>query len=237
MTDVHAIEPVRRLKVADSVAAQLQQLIVEGQFPPGSKLPAERVLAEEFGVGRSSMREALRMVESSGMIRTAHGVGVFVTSTEKQSALRSELLIVDDYTVAELFEARVNLEGQSAGLAAKRVSRADGERLRKILKRSEAPELTDEEFIECDAEFHLAIAAASQNRLLVKMHETIRPLFRAYSRRVIQLPGRRDRAQAGHLAIVEAVTARRSREARSAAVAHIREVERDILDHLQGGQG
>jgi len=127
------IEPVRRLKVADSVAAQLEQLITRGDIKPGEKLPPERVLAERFGVGRSSMREAIRVVEASGMLRTDHGRGVFVVSDKKAMPKLSDLLVFDDFTVPELFEVRLSLEPDAASLAARRITAPELADLQRIL--------------------------------------------------------------------------------------------------------
>jgi len=89
------IKPVRRLKISDSVAAQLELLITQGVYEVGERLPAERELAERFGVGRSTMREALRLVEAEGMLRIDHGVGVFVIRDSRRSEHGRGLLLVD----------------------------------------------------------------------------------------------------------------------------------------------
>jgi GntR family transcriptional repressor for pyruvate dehydrogenase complex len=227
------IEPVRRLKVADSVAAQLEELITSGVYEIGEKLPPERVLAEQFQVGRSSMREALRMVESAGLLRTAHGIGVFVARATKQSPSLSELLLIDNYSVRDLFEVRTPLEGNAAALAAQRSTRAEGAALAALIERMADPTLTNSEFIQFDAELHLAVASASHNPLLHELVRSVAPLFVNYSHRVITLPGRRERAHAGHEKIVEAVRSGKAREARAAAVKHIQEVERDIVAELE----
>ncbi|HEV7823580.1 MAG TPA: FadR/GntR family transcriptional regulator [Mycobacteriales bacterium] len=231
------IEPVRRLKVSDSVAAQLEQLITGGEYQTGDKLPPERVLAEQFGVGRSSMREALRLVEANGLVRTEHGVGVFVVGTSKRLPGLSELLFVDDFTVPELFEVRLPLEREAAGLAARRITPADVAELERIIAAAADPGLSDEQFIALDAELHRTIAKASHNRLLVKLIGSIEPFFFSYSHRVIGLPGRRVVAHAGHCKIVDAIVGKRVRDAQNAAVSHIREVEQDIVKHLEQARG
>jgi GntR family transcriptional repressor for pyruvate dehydrogenase complex len=228
VAQTRAIEPIRRLKVADSVAAQLEELITGGTYEVGEKLPPERVLAEQFQVGRSSMREALRMVESTGLLRTAHGIGVFVARTSRQSPSLSDLLLLDDYSVRDLFEVRTPLEGDAAALAAERITGSEVDELDAIIERMSDPQLTDSEFIELDAQFHSTVAQASQNPLLHQIVSSIAPLFVDYSHRVI-IPGRRARAHAGHQKILAAVKSRKAKEARTAAVKHIQEVERDIV--------
>lgn len=230
-----AIEPVRRLKVADSVAAQLEELITGGSYAIGEKLPPERVLAEQFQVGRSSMREALRMVESAGLLRTAHGVGVFVARTTKQSPSLSDLLLIDNYSVRDLFEVRTPLEGNAAALAAQRRTAAEIDELESLIERMSDSTLTDDEFIQLDAELHLAVASSSHNPLLQELVRSVAPLFLDYSHRVIKLSGRRERAHVGHQKIVAAVKGGKAREARAAAVKHIQEVEHDIVTEMSGG--
>jgi GntR family transcriptional repressor for pyruvate dehydrogenase complex len=232
-TSPGGIEPVRRLKVADSVAAQLERLITQGEYQLGDKLPPERVLAEQFGVGRSSMREAIRVIEASGLLRTDHGVGVFVVSTKKVLPAMSQLLVFDDFTVPELFEVRLSLEPDAASLAARRITAAEVTDLERILAEAADPDLSDDTFVKLDAELHRAIVRATKNTLLLRLMESIEPLFFTYSQRVIQLPGRRAHAHAGHMKIVEAIIGRRARDARAAAQSHIRDVERDIVEHLE----
>ncbi|WP_433605322.1 FadR/GntR family transcriptional regulator [Dactylosporangium sp. CA-139114] len=232
-TSTGGIEPVRRLKVADSVAAQLEQLITRGDYKPGEKLPPERVLAERFGVGRSSMREAIRVVEAAGLLRTEHGRGVFVISDKKARPTLSELLVFDDFTVPELFEVRLSLEPDAASLAARRITAQEGAELERILAEAADPQLSDDAFVKLDAELHRAIVRATKNTLLVRLMESIEPLFFKYSHRVIQLPGRRAHAHDGHVKLCQAIIGHRLRDARVAALNHIRDVERDIAEHLE----
>lgn len=227
------IEPVRRLKVADAVAAQLGRLIDAGEFQPGQKLPAERLLAERFGVGRSSMREAFRSLESQGLVRVEHGIGVIVLDpAQREQSANTTMLVIGDYTVPELFEIRMPLERDAAGLAAKRIGPLETAELHAILSKAEDPDISDAEFIELDAELHMAIARATKNSLFASVMTGLRPCFFQYSQQVLQLPDRRKRAQEGHRRIVDAVVGGRVKEARAAAVAHIRDVEEDLVEFL-----
>lgn len=226
------IEPVSRLKVADSVAAQLIRLVSSGSYKPGERLPPERVLALQFGVGRSSMREALRSVEADGLLRIDHGVGAFVQEREQRNGVDRRLLVAGDYTVPELFELRLPLERDAAGLAARRITAEEIETLSEILAEAERAKTTDDRFIELDAELHRTIARATKNALFVDVLCSMEPLFFTYSRKVMALPDRRARAHEGHERIVDAIVRHQVREARAAAVSHIRDVERDIVSHL-----
>jgi GntR family transcriptional repressor for pyruvate dehydrogenase complex len=226
------INPVRRLKLSDNVAAELERMITQGEFAVEEKLPSERVLAEQFGVGRSSMREALRILESNGLVRIEHGIGVFVASSTKRLAFGADSLVVDGYTIPELFEVRMAIECDAASIAAKRITSAEAADLEAILVEAERPGLSDAGFIELDARLHRSIVRATKNKLLIRVFESIEPLFMAYSHRVIELEHRREVAHAGHQSIVAAIVHRRPSEARSAAAEHLRAVERDIVEHL-----
>jgi GntR family transcriptional repressor for pyruvate dehydrogenase complex len=227
------IERVPRIRLADAVALQLERLILEGEYGVGEKLPPERVLAEDFGVGRSSMREALRMVEAGGLLRTDHGIGVFVVSNEKTTLLPSDMILTGDYTVPDLFEARLALEREGASIAARKISAEQVANLHRILEQAAVPGITDDEFIKLDGQLHQAISAASGNQLLVDLSKSIEHLFVVYSHRVIRLPGRRETAQAGHSRIVEAVAAGDSGAAEIAVTNHLADVQKDIEVHLK----
>lgn len=226
------IERVARLKVSDSVAAQLTKLITNGAYAVGEKLPAERVLSEEFGVSRSSMREAIRSIEASGLVSSSHGVGVFVISNTVAAHGQNDLLVFDDFTVPELFEVRRMIERDAAGWAAQRITPAVAFELQSIIETCSDPDLSDEDFVQLDIKLHQTIAKASRNELLATIYGGLEPMLLKYSLRVISLPGRREDSHAGHGKIVDAIVAGRMREAREAAVAHIRDVERDIAKNL-----
>lgn len=226
------IERVERLRVSDAVAAQLEQLILRGDYSVGDKLPPERDLADQFGVSRSSMREAIRGVESSGLLSSSHGVGVFVVSNVKHTPGAADILVFDDFTVPELFEVRRTLESEAASLAANRHTSAVIAQMQGILEQSANADLTDTEFIALDVLLHQTITKAAGNGLLSRLHDSLEPLLVEYSHRVIALPGRRELAHAGHVKIVDAIIARQAGEARKAALDHIGDVESDLAKKL-----
>ena len=240
--DHRPISPVRRLRLADAVAAELEQMVLRGDYKVGQRLPPERALAEHFGVGRSSMREALKVVEADGLLTINHGVGVFVASDKKRPrAPAGDLRVIDDATVPELFEVRRTVEAEAAALAASRITPREAEELARLVARSADPAVSDQEFLKLDAEMHTAIVAATKNRILQQVHEVYRPLFLTYSERMLLLPEGRERAQSAHEEIVAAISGRRRRDARSATLKHLREVEASVVEHLarstlEGGQ-
>lgn len=222
---------VPRKRLSDTVAEKLQSLIMSGEYPVGSKLPAEKDLAEIFGVGRSSMREAVRTLQTSGLVQSAHGVGVFVVSDRPTATASLDLNLQGGYTVADLCEARVAVEGKAAELAARRISPEQKSLLESIVTAASDPLISPSEFISLDGQFHRQIAVASGNPLLTQIWDSIAGPFREYSTKVIGLPGRLARAHAEHEQIAKAVTRGDAELASALAVEHVLEVQRE-LDEL-----
>ncbi|GAB2455598.1 FadR/GntR family transcriptional regulator [Nocardioides hungaricus] len=222
------IEPVRQLKLADAVAAQLEELIQKGHFGDSGRLPAERELAEQFGVGRGTMREAVSKLETLGIVVKNQGVGTFAVYPPPQAAGRILMLTAGDVTALELFEVRYALEPRAAAMAADRRTKSDLSEIREIFERSKAPGIDGAEFVRLDFEFHNRIAQASNNRLLRRLYEQIGPHHAIYSEKVIEIPGRMERACEGHQQILNAITQSDAEGARQAALEHLRSAERDL---------
>jgi GntR family transcriptional repressor for pyruvate dehydrogenase complex len=221
-------EPVQRRRLSDEVAKQLEDEIVSGLRPVGDRLPAEKDLAQSFGVGRSSMREAIRTLEAAGYLRSSHGVGVFVVTDQPLSAPALDQALHGGYTMSDLFEARVSIESKTAELAARRLTDEFRSEIYGILDEASADGITQEKFVSLDARFHRAIASASGNPLLLHMWDLLAPQFHEYSTRVIGMPGRLAHAHADHKALATAIADGDSELASRLAQDHINAVEREL---------
>lgn len=217
-----------RHRLSDEVAERLERAIVSGEYPVDTKLPNEKTLAEEFGVGRSSMREAVRTLQAAGYLRSAHGVGVFVISSRPTTVGAVEHSLVGGYTMSDLFEARVAIEGQTAALAAQRVTSHHRERLQSIIRSASDTGVDEAAFVALDAAFHRQVADASGNPLLLHMWESIAVQFEEYSMRVISLPGRLQRAHEDHAGIARAIIARDGELAARLAREHVLAVQEEL---------
>ena len=226
------IVPVTRLKLSDAVAARLEALVLGGEFGVAGKLPSERDLAEQFGVGRSTMREAIRSLEVVGLIASRHGVGAFIQADLTGSKFPA-LLSAGGITVRELFQVRHLIEPFTAGECARLHTPEAIARLRSIWDQSEAEDLTDEEFAHLDAQFHRGVVSLAQNRLLEDIYRHVGKSFLIYSVNVLPLPRRREVARGEHLAILNAIAAGKRSEARRAATAHLERAETDINNYLR----
>jgi GntR family transcriptional repressor for pyruvate dehydrogenase complex len=219
---------VSRAKLSDAVVERLEGLITSGEYPVGSKLPNEKVLAQEFGVGRSSTREAVRTLEAAGMLRSVHGVGVFVETDRRGSPGLVDQSLMGGFTMSDLFETRMALESKAAELAAVRLTDHHADRLQEIVAAAAAPGIPEQEFVVLDGRLHRQVAEASGNPLLLHLWESIAAQFEQYSMRVIGLPGRLERAHADHCGIVAALVDRDPALAARRAHEHVATVQREV---------
>lgn len=229
MSDKSLFEPISRQKTYELVADRLLSLISSRHLGPGDAIPSERELVHLYGVGRSSIREALRMLESKGVIRSEANGGFAVA--EFANALNHSLnflLSVDEADYGELFEVRRILEGEAAALAASRRLDAQLDRMAEEIEAMEAGLSSEEGFITADLRFHLTIAEASHNRLIVHLMDAIRALLQRSLSSSYHIPGSPEGAVELHRLIYEAIAKRRPEEARQRMQEHVSRVERDI---------
>jgi GntR family transcriptional repressor for pyruvate dehydrogenase complex len=218
--------PVRRVRKAfEQVADQLRELITSGVLLPGQRLPTEAALAAEFGVGRATVREALRLLGAQNLIRTAKGVGggsyVNVPTVAHVSQLLSSNLglMRGELTVEALLEARELLEVPAARLAATRCSQADVQALLATIP-DEGSVSADEQF-EHNREFHFRLVEAAGNPLLSIAAASIFDVLRTYLRRT-ELPAGAQRAvDEEHREITEALAAGDAAAAEDAMRRHL----------------
>jgi GntR family transcriptional repressor for pyruvate dehydrogenase complex len=235
-----AYQPIERRKVYVQIAEQLLGQIGSRRLRPGDPLPPERELTESFGVGRSSIREALRMLESQGVIRGANG-GAFVVadaSNPLESSLRLLFALDEQAGMHNLFELRRILECEAAALAAQR---RDDEHLEDMdasieeMEASLAASDRGDRFIEADLRFHLAIAAATGNRLVVHSMQAVRDVLRRALLTVYHIPQSPESAVVEHRAIENAIAGGDAGRAREEMREHLVRVERDVQKGVLNG--
>jgi GntR family transcriptional repressor for pyruvate dehydrogenase complex len=225
-----AIAPIERRKVYELVSERLEARI-DATLEPGDPLPAERELAEGYGVGRSSVREALRMLESRGLIESG-GNGAFVVAPRRNPFEHPLSLVVagEDVDCAQLFEVRRMLEAEAAALAAKRRTRSDVATLRRETAAMERGLDSADDYIAADIRYHLAIAAATRNPLLLHLMEAIRGRLTEMFGTVYRYPGGPEQSVAQHREIGAAIEARDSERARRLITEHVERVERELAE-------
>ena len=224
-------EVVRRSKVYEEVAKQLERLILE-KLKAGDKLPSERELAEILQVSRSSIRDAIRGLELMGLVEPRQGAGTIVRERSPDSPVDpfSSALKRRRELVGELLDFRKMLEPPLASRAATRASTEEISEMEEILQRQEAKLVLREPAIAEDTEFHYSIALASGNSVVLKVIDILMDLLRETRQRSLQSPDRQEKSLAGHRRILTAIKRRDAEAAKSAMRRHIEDVEEIVLN-------
>ncbi len=227
---------MKQQTLAKRITDKLETLIVEGVFRPGERLPAERQLSEQFGVSRPSLRSALQSLAVKGIIRSRQGGGHYVTEALTSSLTDPLLDLLGKHPEArdDVLEFRFLLEGASAAYAAQRATKQDCDNLKQAFAELElAIEKKDREReSKADLNFHLAIAEASHNMVLL---HSMRSMFSLLKHNIYtNIGGLYDRNITGedlslqHRLILEAILAGNPAEAREAAEQHILYVQKAL---------
>lgn len=219
-----------------SVARQLEALILDRTLPPGSRLPSERQLADRLAVSRPVIREALKSLRGKGIIDTQQGRGSFVSEMLPVAAATGPLQhLFKDHSraVYDLLEVRELLEGQSAYYAALRGTTADRHQITKAYEAMEQADSGDSELdAKLDHEFHKAISEASHNPFLVYTLQSLSQLLLdsvlASVNNLYHRPEQRSMIAAHHKAIYSAVIDQKPDDARRAATMHIQEIYKSL---------
>jgi GntR family transcriptional regulator, transcriptional repressor for pyruvate dehydrogenase complex len=226
---------LQRQTLAEQVADNLVALIEDKGLPPGTLLPSALALGEEFGVSRPVVREALKSLEAKGVIEVTNGKGAVVkpvTSDPLQDFFQRALRI-RHVTALELLEVRKGIEVQSAILAARRRTAGDVSAIAQELAALREHLRDPDAFIRIDATFHLLIAAASHNKLMHHLVESLRePLkesIRAVQRHRVT-DQQHELAYTAHANIFGALERGEPAEAGSAMATHFNEAIRLITE-------
>ncbi len=227
-------EPVHDNRaLSEKIIAQISDALVSGALKPGDRLPPERELAEQFGVSRTVIRDAVKTLAGRGILHVKHGAGIFVTTLEENAIGRlgalSDILPLQGVRLRDLFEIRKVLEAEGAEWAARRRNDYHLKRLRGVLEDAHRNSENLEVLSERDAQFHVAIAEASQNLVLVRVMLILLDLLAQSRRESLSIPGRAKLSLKDHERIVEEIEAQRHEGARETMLEHLTSVESAVL--------
>lgn len=220
-------QPIKPKKVSSQIAEQIRSSILAGEFSPGEKLPPERELAELFGVSRPSVREALNLLASSGLVETYQGGGTVVKSLVEISAGNplSELIKGEQARALDVIEVRKSMEAWTAFYAAQRALPEDLRKLEQIvleMERNLADMIPSQDL---DANFHVLIAQATHNVVWLHLMQSIFDAMKEFQRGVwravyITREDHRTLFQ-HHRAVFEAIRDRDAERARNEMLGHL----------------
>lgn len=222
-------EKVKLGRASDKVVQQIREVILSGQLVPGDRLPSERELAEGFGLSRMTVRDALRVLESRGLIEIKVGAagGAFVREPNLDLFKESLSTVIQttqaDYM--ELAEARKIVEIAVVDLAAQRATKKDIEALREAVESAKSALKNGESGTEYSVAFHAALARASQNYILNLMVDSFRSFFSEALQQVLTGGRVSSRGLKEHETIMKAVEAGDRQKARETMARHLEAFE------------
>ncbi len=222
-------------KVSQNIVNQIRKAIFNGDLKPGDKLPSDKELMDNFGVSKGSLREALSSLEVLGLLEIRKGAlgGAFVTEVDTDKAKEgfSNFFVFRDLSLKNLFDVRLILESHVAECAASIITDDDLQRLEQILQETRDALKNDLplNYRGREVSFHLIIANATQNPLLVFLLDYVETLL--LDAKEILNPGRdfSKRVLEAHERIYKALVARDANQARNAIIQDVREVEEALL--------
>lgn len=214
-------------QLADSIAEQ----ILAGEILPGAQLPSESVLAGTFGVHRSTVREGIRLLEETGMLRrkSQKRLVVSVPDGSHLAGRTAQALVMQQVTVRDLYQANVAFDPVLAGLAAVNASGTQIARLHRNLREARAAAGDLEQLAVLDAEFHLLVCEATNNAIFQTMRQPLHDLFLPMVTDLMRQIDTSARMITAHERIVAAIEVRDETEAAAWARRHIEDFKRGYL--------
>src|ERR1700694_3028646 len=240
--DTLSVKPMYRTvktsRLFEQIVQQVEDSILKGQLKPGDQLPAERELAQRFGVSRTAVREAVKTLREKGLVEAYSGRGTFVTNGTSQAIRQSLDLMIrinQQEGSANLAELRLVLEPEIAGLAASRIEEQLLATMREAVAVMDNSLRDPDAYVEADLDFHLALAEAAGNPLILSLLDSIVGLLREQRSRIFNVARGPERGQFHHKRILAGVEHAHLEAAREAMRAHLKQVLEDSSTPNGGG--
>jgi GntR family transcriptional repressor for pyruvate dehydrogenase complex len=226
------IRPIQKVSIAEEIAKQIMDLISSGSLRPGQRLPSERELCEHFGASRPSLREALRGLAIVGVLnaRVGDGTSVAVNPGVFMRKVMEWRMVTEKPDIDNLLEVRVALEVLSAARAARNATEEDLKALRELVAKMKACGTNETQFARLDAEFHVVIAKASGNSLILNLVSMIRSqLIRALTQ-ALRSSNAIMHSNKEHATLLNAIESHDAEASRAAMLAHLEGFQRHFMD-------
>jgi GntR family transcriptional repressor for pyruvate dehydrogenase complex len=200
---------IAKTTLADRIAKQIAQMVRGGDYEPGDRLPTISDMSDHFGVGHPTLREALKKLETLGVVQVKHGSGVYIQSSEDTLLVSNPLLFgdVSKDILIDLIEARISIETQSAHRAAQTASPEHIDQMVDLLKTAEDNLSDDQVLTDTNMSFHRQIAVASGNAVICQILDVLSSLFEHEQRTILDIYGHRQKDHDEHRAILDAIRA------------------------------
>jgi GntR family transcriptional repressor for pyruvate dehydrogenase complex len=225
-------KPVKKTRVYEEIVAKIKDMIDKGRFKSGDQLPVERELAEVFRVSRSSVREAIRSLESQGFLKSRQGNGTYIAKHPVESFVNPLASVISSEKDAqrELFEMRRLIEPQLAYLAAERATEEEILAMEKTLALQEQLVATGASGAEVDKQFHYLLVHAARNRFLLRIVDNSASLFVESRDNFLQVEGRPEKSVQRHRQMLDAIKAKDPENAAKAMREHLVDIEHSLFE-------
>jgi GntR family transcriptional repressor for pyruvate dehydrogenase complex len=224
-------KPVKKIRVYEEIVGKVKDMIEKGRLKSGDQLPGERELAEVFNVSRSSVREALRSLESQGFLESRQGEGTYIASKPVESLVNplASFISTEKDSQMELFEMRRVIEPQLAFLAAERATQDDIALMEQALDLQEEAIARGETGTDVDKTFHYIMAKATKNKFLLRMTDSVMDLLSESRDKYLQVEGRTEKSIARHRQVLDAIKAGDGKRAAKLMRAHLEDIEEGLF--------
>ena len=221
----------RRKYLYDQIVEQLEEMIRNGAFRVGEKIPPERILAETFKVSRNCIRQAVQALAEKHLLESRQGDGTYVRAPDPALLASSfaHVLQVQNEALRDIIEFRLMIEPQIAWLAARNITPEELDRLKIIVCDQQRKVLAGEADAALDAAFHLHLADASKNRIIQKVAHTLTEILNESRSESLQSEARSRASLMGHYKILDALEQRDSEMALRAMKEHLQAVEQVVF--------
>ncbi|MGC1169474.1 MAG: FadR/GntR family transcriptional regulator [Candidatus Acidiferrales bacterium] len=229
---------VRSSRLYEQIVQQIEDSILKGTLKSGDQLPSERELALKFGVSRTAVREAVKALHEKGLVEAYSGRGTFITNGTSEAVRQSInlMLRIDQSDGSEsLAEVRQILEPEIAALAATRIQAPQIALMREAISVMNSALKDPDAYIEADLDFHLALAEAAENPLILSLLDSIVGLLREQRIKIFFEEGGPERGQYHHARILAAIEKRDAAASRAAMRDHLQQVREDSRAHKGRG--
>ncbi len=214
---------LQRDNLYSQVADRIQELIVAQSLRPGDRLPGERELAEQMGISRTVVREAIRVLSVRGLVKTKPGCGTYIRELHPRDMSASVELFfkLQQPSIRDVYQVRRMIEVEVAGLAAERAGDEDIQVIQETIDRMRCVGQDVDQFVQLDLDFHLALAAATHNDLFALLLHSVANLWQQVIRLSYQIPDAVQDALYHHQHVLDQIRQHDVSAARQAMLEHI----------------
>ena len=224
-------KPVKKTRVYEEIVVKIKDMLENGRLKSGDQLPGERELSEVFQVSRSSVREALRTLETQGFLESRQGDGTYIASKPVESLVSplASVIFSEKDSQIELFEMRRLIEPQLAYLAAERATQEEIAMMEQALVLQEEAIARGETGTDVDKSFHYLMAKATKNKVLLRLTDSMRDLLAESRDKYLQVEGRPGKSISRHRQVLDAIKAGDGELAARIMLEHVVDIEKCLF--------